>query len=297
MLQAGQYRERGIDIDAPLRAQAVGRAQEPFQRLGSRLAIELLVVDHEAAVQVDAHPALVVDAVADRAAEQGSEVESLLVVRLELQEPAGLPVAGQPVSVIGGQRSAPQILAFGLLVNDGRRIDERFEIAAIVADTGTEAQLGDFVVAAHDVHADVGVEFETFPERFIDFRDRKNPVGGQGHRRFVADDRDALVIEHYLPEKTLAVEQLDLDDLGFTNLPDGLPFDNHLIHVLGVDNKVFAVLEAQDRSHNDAAVHEVNLGGVGRTQGQADDGQHRSHMSLQLGKRCGVFLNTRETTR
>ena len=72
------------------------------------MAFEFLAVDHEAAIQVDSHPPLVVHPVTERTADQGAEVEPLLVVRFELQEAADLPAAGQAIRIVSGQRGTSQ---------------------------------------------------------------------------------------------------------------------------------------------------------------------------------------------
>ena len=93
-----------------------------------------------------------------------------------------------------------------MFVDDGGCIDRRFEVATVVADPGADTELGDFIIAAHDVHADVRVDFESIPEGFIHLGDRENPVRRQRNCRLVADNRDALFIDDHPAEKALAVE-------------------------------------------------------------------------------------------
>ena len=71
--------------------------------------------------------------------------------------------------------------------------------------------------------------------------------------------------------KILTVEQFHLDDLGFADLPYRLPFNGHLVHVLGIDDQVFTVLEAKNRADDDTAVTELYFGGTCRTDDKADE--------------------------
>ena len=162
-------------------------------------------------------PTLVVDALADRRAQQCPAVKVLLLISFELQAAQCLPTATVLVRIGSCQCRSAGVTGIDLFVDDSGAAQGDLETLIVVAYSSADTVLRNPVVTANDVHPQVRVCAKAFPEPFVVFVDLVDIVGCQLSRGFTVDF-NIRSVPRELSDEASAVKQFDVDDIGVPQL-------------------------------------------------------------------------------